>query len=441
MILTAPRIIAIDDKPEHLKPLLEAFQQLGAPSLGLLYDPQRGLDRQHFRGVRILIMDLNLSPSAMGTNAIPQFSEIASILDSNIHEHGGPFVVVIWTEHENRVGELIEYLDNPKVIRPFARPLTIIGLPKSKFIDLSTGSTASIDPLVNTIKQEVLQKAPLAALLSWETEVLTAVGETLSNLGDLVPDNKRTIRTFSDELQGALGHLASCSVGQQNVQTDPRGAIVSLLSPLLADRIVNQPVTGDVLKMWDAAVGPGTPSGSQPAFSGKLNRMIHVAIPGSEQILPSGWGAVVEWPTSWSAEDFNDRFGIEQQQYFCDELKITDSALQGKCTLRLVRVGAACDHAQIRPGPLQFLLGVEVPKDVRNKPSRNLPQSVWHSPKLQFGPETQPFLLAVNARFSVTVTRATVENWSAQYRLREQLLMQLITHTSTYQSRPAIVSL
>ena len=440
MILTPPRIIAIDDKREHLAPILEAFQKLGAPSLGLLYDPEHGLDRQHFRGVRILVMDLNLSLGPLRTDAKPQFSEIANILDSNIYENGGPFVLAVWTEHQHLIKELIEYLDTPEVVRPFARPLAIVGLPKSQFIDLSTGTFDSLDLLVETIRDKILQKAPLAAVLSWESEVLAALGETLSSLSGLVPDNKRTTPLYSDELRAVLGHLASSSVGAQHVQSDPRAAVVAILNPLLADRIVNQPVVEAVSEMWTQALGSGGQAGSQSVSSGKLNRMIHVAIPGSERILPSGWGAVVEWPTPCGTKDFKDQFGIDQDDFLCKELKIEDPDLHHKCVLRLVRVGAACDHAQVRPGPLQYLLGVEVPEGVWKKRPR-LPASVWLSPNLQFEPESRPFVLAVNTRFSVSVTRSTAEKWRAQYRLREQLLMQLITHVSNYQARPGIVSL
>lgn len=440
MILTPPRIIVVDDKPEHLTPIVEAFQNIGAPCLGLLYDPEGSLDRQHFSGVRILFMDLNLLPSPISTDPKPQFSEIASILDSNIHQHNGPFALVVWTEHEDHVEQLIEYLDHPATIRPFARPLAILGLPKGRFIDLVSGRAPSLEPLVNEIRQGVLQSAPLAALLSWETEVLAASGETLASLIDLVPDAKRTKRMFSGELQVVLGHLASSSVGEKHVHTDPRAAIVSVLSRLLADRIINQPEAENISAVWGDAVGSGVLAGSQLPSSGKLNRMIHVAIPGAEQIRPSGWGAVVKWPDPSNTASFKDRFGIDQPEFLCSELKIADTLLHGRCTLRLVRVGAACDHAQFRSGPLQYLLGVEIPEDVRAKHG-SLPASVWQSPKLQFGPESKPFVLAVNTRFAVSVTQATANEWHAQYRLREQLLMHLITYASDYQARPGIVSL
>ena len=441
MILTPPRIIAIDDKPEHLAPILEAFQDLGAPCLGLLYDPQRGLESRHFRGVRVLVIDLNLMPYPMPTNAAPQFSAIASILDSTIHEHGGPFVLVIWTEHDDRVAELIEYLDDPEVIRPYARPLAIVGLPKSQFIDLTSGSVPSLNHLENAIQEEVLQKAPLAALLSWESEVLSATGETLSSLCDLVPNDKRSAATFTDELSGVLHTLACSSVGKQHVKADPRAAIVSVLSPLLADRIINQPETEDVQAVWHEAVGSVAAAGSLSASSGKLNRMIHVSVPRSEQIKPSGWGAVVEWPASFGTGGFKEKFGIDQDEFLRSELRITDPKLQVECTLRLVRVGAACDYAQNRTGPIQYLLGVEIPENVRKQKKQGLPNSIWHSPKLQIEPKSLPFLLAVHARFALYATETIAAHWHAQYRLREQLLMDLITHASNYQARPGIVSL
>ena len=57
---------------------------------------------------------------------------------------------------------------------------------------------------------------------------------------------------------------------------------------------------------------------------------------------------------------------------------------------RLVRVGAACDHAQNRSGPLPYLLGLEIPFNVERQPDNTgvarLPASEWSSPILLLEP-------------------------------------------------------
>ena len=50
-----------------------------------------------------------------------------------------------------------------------------------------------------------------------------------------------------------------------------------------------------------------------------------------------------------------------------------------------------------------------------------------------------PFFLAVNARYSMSVARGDAEAWQSVYRFREQLLMHLISHATSYLARPGIV--
>ena len=109
----------------------------------------------------------------------------------------------------------------------------------------------------------------------------------------------------------------------------------------------------------------------------------------------------------------------------------------GRCRVRLVRVGAVCDHAQGHTGPVPYLVGLEIPVDVkRNKVS----DAEWHSPIMVVsGNNNEPFKLHVNSRHLVTVTAAQTQGWEIQYRLREQLLMDLISHAAGYISRPGVV--
>ena len=44
-----PRYVVVDDNPRHLSAILRAFQELGAPCLGLTYKPEVDLDSNHFK--------------------------------------------------------------------------------------------------------------------------------------------------------------------------------------------------------------------------------------------------------------------------------------------------------------------------------------------------------------------------------------------------------
>ena len=163
--------------------------------------------------------------------------------------------------------------------------------------------------------------------------------------------------------------------------------------------------------------------------------MLHLALPLAEDVRPDAWGTVVEFPVSeWNDECLNNRFGVTRHSLLCDEFRIKAENLELPRP-RLVRVGAACDYAQNRSGPITYLFGIETPP----RKTKHLPQSIWASPALFLYPEDGEFQLEVNTRFVVTATSEQVKEWQPTYRLREQLLMHLISYASNHLSRPSLL--
>lgn len=441
-----PRFVVVDDNPKHLKAILRAFQTLRAPCLGVVYDPEHELEKQSFEGVRVLFLDLHLTDLAATTDETRHFATIASILEKIISPSGGPFVLVVWTEHEDSIQNLVQYLNESlDSTKPYIHPLAITGLSKRQFISLETGkaSEEQAKMLRGAVQGAVTNQPQLEALVSWEIDVHAATGATLSALMELVPNDQRDTSSYPSVLGEILGQLASGAVGQSHVEDNPRAAIVSAIAPILADRIVNRK-RDEYSEVWQNAVtlGGGAPLDSVRA--GKVNRMLHVAVAGSETIQPSDWGAVVEFPDVWwNKKELHRRFGVTMKQLLGDEFKI-GRAGRDRCRPRLVRIGAACDYAQNRPGPLPYLLGLEIDDDIERKPDDTgtvrLPASEWTSPSLLLEADP-PFVLAVNTRYLLSVTPDDAKDWQPVYRLREQLLMHLISHASSHQARPGIVEL
>lgn len=442
-----PRFIVVDDKPEHLQSIINAFQQLGSPCVGIHFKPAEALDKTLFRGVRGLFLDLHLLEGGLGTDNRRHFSQIAWILEENIHPNGGPFILVIWTENAHLCAELMEYLDShldPE--KPHARPLIVLPLVKEIFINTGDGSVTAPDRLRDAIGGALRTNPQMAALLGWETDVVTAVGDALAALVGLVPSGERSAAAFPAALDTILSRLAREAVGRANVAEDPRAAINAALAPILIDRILNQEVTTEGADLWRRAVTRYSDRGLEEASSmvaGKINRMLHLAVLGSETIRPTDWGAVVDFPgTEWNDEDLKKIMGATRAELLGDEFKVP-SADRERCYPCLVRIGAVCDYAQKRRGPITYLLGLEIPVSVvrddgsgRSKP----PASEWPSPVFMKNGE-EPFRLHVNVRFRTARPADACATWSIRYRLREQLLMHLIHHTNVYGSRPGIVQL
>ena len=441
-MFTPPRFVVVDDKPEHLAAVMGVFQEIGAPCLGIAYDPVREPDRAYFKGVRALFLDLHLTDLVATTDSRRHFALIARLLEDNISPVGGPFILVVWTEHEDEVEGLRTYLDEANTIdpeKPHARPLAVIGLPKGQYINVNGGEPLAdqADALRKAVEAALGEKPQLAALLAWETDVQAAAGETLATLMELVPDEERNSASFAKGLDKILSRLAHEAVGGPHVAADPRAAVTSALAPILADRIVHQQAPGAASEAWQKALTWDGSGNLEPAASGKVNRMLHMAVP-SETIHPADRGAVVKFPDGWWGDDeLRSRFGVTPGQLLEDEYKLK-SEDQGRCYPRLVRIVAACDYAQNRPGPLTYLFGLEIPVAVKRGKT---PASEWQSPPLIVEQGDGPFVLAVNTRYALNVVSAAAKDWQPVYRLREQLLTHLISHASSYLARPGIVQL
>ena len=442
-MLNPPRFVLVDDQPEHLEAILDVFRQLGTPCLGITYDAERGLGddaRSHFSQVRVLFLDLHLTDLLATTDDSRHFGTIAGILRTNISPTGGPFLLVIWTSYGHEVDGLQRYLEEAlRDSAPHARPLAVVPLSKDRYIDRNTGATLSdrADSLHKAVVKAVNEIPQLAALVQWETDVQAATGATLAALVENIPNNRTESAPVSDGLRDLLTRLAVASAGEVHSSEDPRGAVAAALAPLLADRVAHQETSPAASQKWSNALSGGSDSGDESGSAARLNRMLHLAVRPAEEVRPDAWGAVVEFPASeWNDECLEDRFGLTRHSLLCDEFRIKAEHLELPRP-RLVRVGAVCDYAQGRSGPIVYLFGIETSP----RSTKHLSRSVWKSPALLLDPSLGEFQLEVNTRFVVTATSEQVREWQPVYRLREQLLMHLISHASNHLSRPGLLAL
>ena len=104
------------------------------------------------------------------------------------------------------------------------------------------------------IEDILKSNAQLNALLAWERDVVSAAGATLSTILGLIPPGVRTVEDGASALDDILSILAREQVGKDHVGTDVRSAITSILSPILADRIINRTPAEGTPEIWNEAV-------------------------------------------------------------------------------------------------------------------------------------------------------------------------------------------
>ncbi|KAB2693080.1 hypothetical protein [Brucella intermedia] len=437
----------MDDREDHLEAIQKAFRAEGGICHCVRYDPEAELSIAVFSGVRVLFIDLHLTAGTTSSDNKAHYANIANILEQVISPIGGPFILVLWTEHPQTRDELRLYLDQSiDVEKPHARPITVLAIDKTSYIDIGTGQPKAEAPsLQEALKAAVEENPQLAALLRWEMEVVAAAAATLSSILELVPADQRTSSGYSTSLDTTMSRLAVASLGTANAQQNPRAAINTALTPILSDRILNQDDAIGSSAVWQIALSQITNpnlGNYNEVQAGMINSMLHIARPPAETIPANDWGAVVEFPYDLTDDQMGALFGRTLEQLKRDVFGVKNESgvdSWNSCTFRLVRIGAACDYAQNQSGPITLLLGVEGPIDAMSKNKRKGSEAEWRSPTFVLESGATPSELRVNCRFPIVVPPSVLAGWTAAYRLREPLLMDLINHTARHNSRPGYI--
>jgi len=429
-MFTAARYIAIDDDRAELGALIDALHAIGAPCIGIQFDPPKLPDESLFSGLRILLTDLHLLNAAASPNQ--HYDNIAAILNKCIPDKHGPFLVVLWTSHEHERAAFSARLN--EILPAEKKPLAVLALDKNKFQEAEGWNGSALQ---NAIRAKIAEMPQLSALLSWERDVLAASNATLSLIGDLVPANDRTAGKYPGALDRVLSLLAEAAAGQTSAKANPRSAVSAALAPLLADRILNQSDDKVASELWAHAVTfPADAKDLTDIQKARMHRMLHFALPPAERVASTDWGAVTPLGEAQLADDeMLKRFGITGTQLRQTEFKVkADRINDGH--LVLVRVGAECDQAQGKAGPIPTLLGLLIAKDALGKDSRSA--AVLRCPEeiLLEGADV-PLALLVHARFATSMVAADFQHWPKPlFRIREQLLMTILVHSATHLMRP-----
>jgi hypothetical protein len=166
----------------------------------------------------------------------------------------------------------------------------------------------------------------------------------------------------------------------------------------------------------------------------KLNTLLHIATDTSTGLAR---GTVITLPKPFSGSKFEQFFGsaehpLANQEFFS---KIPP---EEKPQWVLVQTQAACDHAQGNAGLPPFYLGLEIDAKFYRKDGKP-PASLWKSPIFSRG-DSSTYVL-VNARYPLTIPSKLAAKQKSRYRLRDQVLGELIFTMHTHASRPGIVSI
>ena len=428
-MLPTPRVIAIDDEADHLEGLTRGLNQYGAACLPIHFDGDTA-GMQPCPHVRVIFADLHLNAGAPGDHA-RDFSTIGGLIEGTI-KPSGPYLIVLWTRYPDQANDLHAFLRER--LQNVSKPFTVEPLDKNSHLD-PQGRVKNPAKLVEAIGKIVSAQPQIGALLNWEDCALSAAADTVSSIIELA-GSAAAGRRLSEEVGRLLAKLAVASVGKDHVEEDRFQAVNEALLPILADRIVCLRPQGGGIRQWQTAFRKSDiRRGLSLDEAARLNSLLHIAPP-TDAMSWTERGAVVALPRRASGGNFQRTFGLNQttaadKSFACKDFDEDDNRFRWA----LVQSQAACDYAQMRPGPLPFHLGLVLP--VSNVRKGSLPAALWTSPCFELG---GPTVLHVNAGFQMSLSPNAQRIDKPMFRLREQLLNDLIYQVHGYGARPGIIS-
>ena len=450
------RIVIVDDKEHHLAAVKKALDALRLDCHSKLYVEDEIPNWSNLPGMRLLILDQNLIAGAtFGTDNTLAFAAIADVIQKLVCPFSGPYGIILWAEEPQEdalkafLYERLQGDDARKL------PVFVSVLPKGDYIDTGTGEARDPQRLKQHLEEKIGESPQLRALFSWEADVVAAMDAVLRSIVDLVPNDIRSSDAFAEELGKVFYRLAQAGAGIEKAKENPREAINRVLVPILADRILEHDPQGVAADVWNDALTdiPEAEKLAPLLVEAAVNSAIHLSYARTENsisIQASDLGAVIEYPFGDLNLSLEEKFGISKNLLFDDKFFGLTEQEWEHCKLRLVQVGAACDHAQPKDGNLIFLLGIEWPytnEDGSKANSAKLHKKKsqvgheWRSPVICAGDGRSPGRISVFLNCPLGVKRGDTTDWVAAYRMREELISKLTQEYARHISRPGIVTL
>jgi hypothetical protein len=451
------RFVVVDDKGHHLSGIKQSLNALRLDCHSKLYTDESVADWATLPGTRMLFLDQNLTTGAtFGSSNNPAFSALADVVMKLICPESGPYGLILWAE-QPELEQLKEFMferftdENSRLLPVFFAALT-----KGDYINTSTGEVTDPQKLQNDIFARISENPQLRALLSWEADVAAATDAVLRSVVNLMPDEKLISNEFSSELGQVLYRLSQAGAGINRAMESPREAINRVLVPILADRIIeHDPASMDTFDWRDALVEPQNSLSVKSQAS--VNAAVHLSFAkslGSTAILPTELGAVVELPEDDLSAFLEKRFGLNDIEFREALFQVSESEWT-KCRPRLIRIGAPCDSAQPKLGPLAYLFALEWPfanadgangtdgkkLNFRAKSSRIRKDLEWQSPIFDFDDRNNPGRISAFKNLVLSVPKDEAKDWIPVYRFRDELISEITHSYARYIARIGIVTL
>lgn len=445
MGIAAPRILIVDDKPEHGEAIARTLWRLGYASLFVLYD-QAALangDYGPYQGVRLIFMDIDLAGTGSVGNGSIAYADVVATIKSILDSNNGPWVLVTWTGHADHAERLLSYLKDPDRLPEELQPISNDVMEKEKFIhDDGTDRNGAILP---RLKEVIRQDNATGCLLGWEAGVWESANQVVAELSQTANQLK------GDDIHKNLGHLlyelARAAAGKTiDDLSDYAPALYEVLTSLLSDKLsVWTPEAQDSCKQESvSAVDDGEEIAD---WKRRINTMINLEMVKDSTNSSPAPGSLIAFPETPAIEQISNINSIKEagkfvRRHFLCFQKATAKAdrkqISEKCGLYFLDTTPPCDHAQKKAVWRRYVVACKVPVDIMehawfvdyksDEKTEGRLKADYLLKTPEFIDDDGAFVLIINANLQLSVSDQQIGNIGQMaYRIRETLMADILS--------------
>lgn len=450
MTYSLPSIVVVDNDEAELNTIKNAFFAGGIPCLPINYlnEPgnESGIDHAVFSdglNPRILVLDLNLT-EMQATNPINLVGPLAEVIKKL--PVTGPYLLCIWSKHDRDVDEVISLLQK-RYADDITMPIQYSVISKTELMSEPASLKSKVEGLISA--------NPLFdCILTWESRISEAARKTTNALFKLA-DNTQTESSISgckEQLQKILATIGNEAIGSIHAQKKPSLAMDTGLAPVLEDQLL-EILEDELDSKWKAALPElGQRIELENDIKAKLNTFFHIEEV-DDDFPRDHRGVFVKLDMNYiqaNSEKFKRRLGRTLKALIHEEFVSSKNntsnqraEIRDRLILGFLEVSAACDHAQKKIKLPKYIMGVLIPEQYDEhtkfdeRPTSH--DGIYRLPNIIY--KNNPYILKFSFKYQIGA-QPDDHKWFIEplFRVREQILSEIIFNSSQYSSRPGIIS-
>lgn len=413
------KVVIIDDVMDETLPLIKALSQENVPFIYYTGLDKDELPAHPLQNIRLVFLDLELG--SKGLSQKNQRSKAIGILKSIIGKNNGPYVVVIWSKHDELIDGIEEALGKKGI-----PPLCILNLEKSSFIKNGEFSTDSFKDIRAAIERKIQELGVYRLFLLWENLTSSAAGKIIEQFSSFYPVDD----DWNNNMAAIFQKLASAYGGKTLNQTDAFDIMKNSLSTF--NQAYLDTIESEIREFQNSQDIPSFASSGtlDDRIIADINSRLHLVLKDRGDAEP---GSVYEINRNASEklnlDEICDPSFVKKRSEF--------NAFAKRITYIYLEVSALCDFAQQKQRMNRFLSGIVYPINFEKNVKGG--GFVYKSPILQV--KKEPCQIALDLRFLVSTPLGKMNNSVKLFKIRPELLREVQSRLVWHINRPGTVFL